>query len=458
MDAPLLVRGDPVQHDLLVAVGLLSQHRRDGLGADRRAVAHEALAEGQHPLVVEVELLAAGERAPRDQLVHVGIAGVVADVLVFQARPDRRGDDLARLRLQIAETDRLVLLAFSQVGMAASGEGLERGPGLDRDLTIGFRRQMQDDLAGIDRGLDLRAALADAVFGNGVIELAEEFHLVPGIPVQALAAVAELVQQRAQRGEFLVQVRVVALDHDHRGHGPAGDRLALAALPVGHTEWHRQLVRGVVQGRHQHQVLLDAQHPRRQFADATGDTLEDLPVAARLPGRIHRFGQRVDEGMHVRSAEVVLLVPGRGRQDDVGIQRRGAHAEVERDQQVELALRGLVAPFHVLRLGRAALTQVLALQAMAGAEQVLEHVLVALARRAKQVGSPDEHVAREVFRRLRVGEGEIQLAGLELAHRVLHRIQAVGLGIAHERQRIGIELRCRRQPAHAHRAQVEVHQ
>ena len=52
---------------------------------DRRAVDAEALAERAHPRMVLVELLAAGQRAPRDQLVHVGVAGVVADLLALDA-------------------------------------------------------------------------------------------------------------------------------------------------------------------------------------------------------------------------------------------------------------------------------------------------------------------------------------------------------------------------------------
>ena len=63
-----------------VAVRLAIDDRLDRLGIDRRAVDAEALAEGPHPQMVLIELLAAGQRAPRDQLMNVGIAGVVADL------------------------------------------------------------------------------------------------------------------------------------------------------------------------------------------------------------------------------------------------------------------------------------------------------------------------------------------------------------------------------------------
>ncbi|MNO99513.1 hypothetical protein D3C76_912840 [compost metagenome] len=150
VDAPLLVRGDPVQGDLRMAVGLLAFHVVDGAGVDRWPVVLQLLAEGLHPRVVLVELLAAGDGAPRDVFVDVGVAGVVADVVVFQARPGRAGDDLARLRLDVAEANRLVRLGRGQVAVVAAGEFRQRGPGLDRDMAVGFRRQAEDDFGGVD--------------------------------------------------------------------------------------------------------------------------------------------------------------------------------------------------------------------------------------------------------------------------------------------------------------------
>ena len=114
------------------------------------------------------------------------------------------------------------------------------------------------------------------------------------------------------------------------------------------------------------------------LAEGLGKALVDFPVAARLPGRIDGRGQRVDEGVHVAGVEVVLLVPGGRRQHDVGIQTGRAHAEVQRDQQVQLALGRLRMPDHFLGLG-VLRTQRRALHAMAGAEQMLHEVFVPLA-------------------------------------------------------------------------------
>jgi hypothetical protein len=185
------------------AVGFV-EHRLHRLGVDRRAVDAEALAEGAHPVIL-IELLAPGQRAPRDQLVDVGVAGVVADVLAFQPRPGGRGDDLARLGLNVAEADLLVFLGKRQMGVIAAGLLAQRRPGLDRDLAIGFGRKHQDHFGGIDRGFDLRHALARPVLLHRAVELAQRFDLVIGVPADALAAIAELVHQRAERGEAVVE-------------------------------------------------------------------------------------------------------------------------------------------------------------------------------------------------------------------------------------------------------------
>jgi hypothetical protein len=160
VDAPLLVRRDEVEQDLLVPVGLDVVDAGRGLQVHRRAVAAEALAEGDHPGVVQVELLAAGQRAPGDQFVHVGVAGVVADGLALDAAPGGAADDLARLRLHVAVADLLVLAVQRQVRVVAAGLLAQRLPGLHRHVAVGLGRQLQDDLAGVDVGHDLRHALA----------------------------------------------------------------------------------------------------------------------------------------------------------------------------------------------------------------------------------------------------------------------------------------------------------
>ena len=63
--------------------------------------------------------------------------------------------------------------------------------------------------------------------------------------------------------------------------------------------------------------------------------------------------------MHVRGVEIVLLVPGRGRENDVGVDAGRGHAEVQRHEKVELSLRRGIAPHDVLGLLRAGLAEIL---------------------------------------------------------------------------------------------------
>ena len=386
----------------------------------------------------------------------VGVAGVVAHVLVFETRPGRTGDDLARLRLDVTEADRLVLLGQRQVAVVAAGEFRQRSPGLHGHVTVGFRCQAEDDLGGIDGRLDLRPALADALIAHLVVQLAEEIDLMLGVPVDALAAVAELVQQRAERGELLVGVRIVALDHRHVRAVLARLRIDASGLPVGTAERLRQFAGAVVQERHGDQVLFHAQLTFGHLRERLGDALVDLPVGLGFPGRIDRCRQRVDEGVHVRGVHVVLLVPGRGRQNDVGVHAGRGHAEIEGGDQVELADGAVVLPFGLERLEAVALAEVLVHHAVLGAQEVLEHVLVALARAAQEVGAPDEHVAREVIRIVRLFAGELQRAVLQRLGDVIHRRHAGRFGITADLQRVAVELRCARQPAGAFGADVVV--
>ncbi len=86
------------------------------------------------------------------------------------------------------------------MGVFAAGRFAERGPGFDRDLAIGLRRQHQDHLGGVDIGDDLGEALVGAVEMHAVQRL-EMFDLMAGLPGHALDAIADRVHQRAERGE-----------------------------------------------------------------------------------------------------------------------------------------------------------------------------------------------------------------------------------------------------------------
>ena len=222
----------------------------------------------------------------------------------------------------------------------------------------------------------------------------------------ALGRRAELVHQRPERLHLRADGGEVALDLDELGHRHARDRLALAVLPVADDAvrvGHR--VRGVVQQRDGDDVLAGAEVAGGELAELRAIVCEGVPVGAGLPRRGDRRVERVHERVHVRGVEVVLLVPGRGRQHDVGEDRRARLPEVEGEQQVELPLGGLVVPVDVAAAAGPRGASV-ARSEESVPEQVLEEVLVALARGAEQVRPPDRQHPREVLRRVRVLGGE----------------------------------------------------
>ena len=162
----------------------------------------------------------------------------------------------------------------------------------------------------------------------------------------------------------------------------------------------------------------------------------------------------MDKRMHVRRRDIVLLVPRGRRQHDIGVECRARHAEVDVDEQVELALGSaarllellLLAPLDLRRARRALF---LGKDRVLRAEQVLVEEVVALGRRAEQVRRPDEEVAREVLRSIRVLCRELQALVLEGTHDVLLEVLALRLRFVRQLLAALVERRVRRQPAEA---------
>ena len=136
---------------------------------------------------------------------------------------------------------------------------------------------------------------------------------------------------------------------------------------------------------------------------------------------------------------------------------RRRHAEVDVDQQVELAARDLVAPAHVRRaLAGSAAARPAARRASAP-EQVAQEVLLALARGAEQVRAPDEEHAREARRRARVVDREAA-AGRPCSSATTCSTASTPAASASSARSSGLRSNFgkRRHPAHPHRLGVRV--
>jgi len=166
----------------------------------------------------------------------------------------------------------------------------------------------------------------------------------------------------------------------------------------------------------------------------------------------------MNEAVHVRRVKVRLLVPGRGGQHNVGVERGGIHAEIEVHYQVHLSGGRLLVPLHFLhRISR----HVFGNSVGVGAEVMFEEVFVSLGAGHQGVAAPDEPDTRPVLERVRVLDGKPELSVPELLHGVrsdfVRRLRARGLGVLHNFQRIAVELRVERQPPAAHRTSLQVH-
>src|SRR5215472_10416608 len=140
------------------------------------------------------------------------------------------------------------------MGMVAPGHLAERLPSLDRDLAIGFRRQIQNDFGGIDIGVDARPALGRPAVIDPVVQLTKTANLALGVPAYSLAAIAEPVGERAECSEAAVGVGVIPFDDSDLRRRDTRHEVALAVLPVPDLEGLGELGGGVVLDRRQYDI------------------------------------------------------------------------------------------------------------------------------------------------------------------------------------------------------------
>jgi hypothetical protein len=177
-----------------VAHGHLGGGLRGGLAlhvelthVHRRAVRRQTLAERQHPLVIQVEVLAAGERPERDGVLDIRRERGVAPLARLEPRPLRRGDHLARLDRHLGERQPLLGALGRDLRQRPPDAVLQRPEALYRELPVGGARQGQDRLAHVDvagkRGTPARGARPDAA--SPAAQLVDLLLRLPGDPLGA---------------------------------------------------------------------------------------------------------------------------------------------------------------------------------------------------------------------------------------------------------------------------------
>src|SRR5690606_8635339 len=107
------------------------------------------------------------------------------------------------------------------------------------------------------------------------------------------------LEQGTQRLELVRDGGVIALHQRQGRHRLSGYRFNAAAPPVRASEWLPELARRVVQSRGEDDVLDLSQNPLSDTREVFRKPFEDRKIAARFPNRVHRRGERVNEGMHI---------------------------------------------------------------------------------------------------------------------------------------------------------------
>ena len=210
------------------------------------------------------------------------------------------------------------------------------------------------------------------------------------------------------------------------------------------------LARGIVQQRDRDDVLADAQVLLRHTRELECESLKGLVVGLCLPRRVNCRGERVQERVHIGRGDIVLLVPGSGRQNDIGQQGRGGHTEVRSDQQVQLALGSLVNPLNFLRVGLCVFT----LDVVHATDEVLQEVALTLSGGTEEVRTPQGQGTGPVDGVVNVLDGELQVTGVQALSNVVCVRGCLAtchclLCLVSQVHRVLGELRVERHPAHA---------
>ena len=261
----------------------------------RRPVDRQPLAEFGDPVVVEEEVLPAGQRVPRLEPLHVDGERRVPAPAGLRAGPLRRGDHRGRPRLGVGEGDLLALVLGREVGE------LHPGPRLRGCGSPGWPggRWWCRTAPGSPR---TPARRGRSTAGRRRPRRARRRSCAAGTPapcrrrkVTPLVVAPSVSSSGPSAAIFVGDRAVVPLDDDQLRHRHAGDRLALAGLPVADPPvrvGHARPGCRAAAARPPRRVRTP-RWVRGEAAERRGDRHERVPVGAGLPRRGDRRVERV---------------------------------------------------------------------------------------------------------------------------------------------------------------------
>ena len=314
VNTPFPVGGQIVKPDALV-VRLSDYQVLQHTVISLQLVGRQMFAGGDIAFMVEIEMLPAGQGSPGHQSFNVETKGGIGPAVIGESTPYRAGQQPARLGRQVRKSGADAASLLRQIGQRQTDLLFFDLKCLVGHLAIGLRRQVQNNVGCFDSGIQGRVFLIIPFNRRiGLFQFIVGFLNRPGEPVGA-----DTIGTGAgsEGGKAIVEVDVVSLDNHQAGHGLAGNRLALAFAPVldlGLSHFSR----GIMHQRYGNDLTYRVgQMGFGQLTDFFGQRFKNIPVASRLPAGRHRFLQRVDKGVHIGGVEIILFVPGGGRQDDV---------------------------------------------------------------------------------------------------------------------------------------------
>ncbi|MNM87290.1 hypothetical protein D3C81_994650 [compost metagenome] len=256
---------------------------------------------------------------------------------------------MARLGRDIEQGKSFLFPWFGDVRKLLPRLLLHVAPTFNRTFSVRRPRHQQDGFDRLAIIVQIRLAFANALpFGDPEPFLQLLIH--PFTRDLDRFGTIPLLDVRTQRDHLPIDIRVVALDDEEMRHALAGNRFNFSFPPILDLPVHLSyFIRAVMPERRHHDVLTSGKMLLGQLRERLGDFTESIPIAFTLPWRRDRRVKRVDKRMHVRAAQIMLLVPGRRRQHDVREQSGARHTEVQADEEISLALRRHIVSVHVLR-------------------------------------------------------------------------------------------------------------
>ena len=219
--------------------------------------------------------------------------------------------------LNFVPDDLGVLGAFPELACVRAEHLAQILEAVARNLTVGHTRKVKDRLCCLHGGVQCRPVTRRGSFSDAVH--AEELtNLLFDVKRRAVYIRASLLGQWAERHPLLEDLGVITLNWNQLCHRLARNHADF--LDIGHhavCHVRVDLIRSVVRDRRSDDVRLHSQPLAGHAGNSVGHIAEDLPVASSLPRRVDRSVKGVDERVHVRRGQVVLLVPGSRREDDV---------------------------------------------------------------------------------------------------------------------------------------------